>query len=51
MNCTICDSEIDVDNGDVVGSFAGAVEVDVAFCIWCVSCLQGMFGEKDYEDR
>ena len=39
MNCNICDSEIEEDNGDIVGSF-GIMEV--AFCIWCLSSMTDM---------
>jgi len=39
MNCNICDSEIETDNGDVVGYFG----VDqVSFCVWCMSCITDM---------
>ena len=39
MNCNICDSKIEEDNGDIIGSF-GIMEV--AFCIWCYSSLTDM---------
>ena len=40
MNCTICDNEIEVSNGDVVGLFGQSTEV--AFCVWCISNLTDM---------
>ncbi|QDP56837.1 MAG: hypothetical protein Unbinned2716contig1004_11 [Prokaryotic dsDNA virus sp.] len=39
MNCNICDSEIESNNGDVVGYF-GITEV--SFCIWCYSSITDM---------
>ena len=39
MNCNICDSKIEEDNGDIIGSF-GIMEV--AFCIWCLSSMTDM---------
>jgi len=39
MNCNICDSEIEEDNGDVIGSFGIC---PVAFCVWCVSSMTDM---------
>mgnify|MGYP003132310944 CR=1 FL=1 len=39
MNCDICKSEIDEDNGDVVGYFGIS---PVAFCIWCMSSITDM---------
>ena len=39
MNCNICDSKIEEDNGDIIGSF-GIMEV--AFCIWCYASLTDM---------
>lgn len=39
MNCNICDSEIEEDNGDVVGNFGIC---PVAFCVWCVSSMTDM---------
>ena len=39
MKCTICDSEIDTDNGDVVGYFGIC---NVAFCVWCLSSMTDM---------
>ena len=39
MNCNICDSEIEPNNGDVVGYF-GITEV--SFCIWCYSSITDM---------
>jgi hypothetical protein len=37
--CNICDSKIEEDNGDIVGTF-GIIEV--AFCVWCLSSLTDM---------
>ena len=37
--CSICSSEIDEDNGDVVGSFG---ITSVAFCVWCLSSITDM---------
>ena len=39
MKCTICDSEIETDNGDVVGYF---VICNVSFCVWCLSSMTDM---------
>ena len=39
MNCNICDSEIEQDNGDIVGNFGIS---PVAFCVWCVSSMTDM---------
>ena len=38
-NCNICDSEIDIDNGDIVGYFGIC---KVAFCVWCLSSMTDM---------
>ena len=37
--CNICDSEIDEDNGDVVGNFGVC---PVSFCVWCLSSMTDM---------
>ena len=37
--CNICDSEIEEDNGDIVGSFGVS---PVAFCVWCLSSMTDM---------
>ena len=37
--CTICDSEIEVDNGDTVGTFG---MTPIAFCVWCLSSITDM---------
>ena len=37
--CSICDSEIEEDNGDVVGYFGIS---PVAFCVWCLSSMTDM---------
>jgi hypothetical protein len=39
INCNICDSEIEEDNGDVTGTFGIC---PVAFCVWCVSSMTDM---------
>jgi hypothetical protein len=37
--CSICDSLIDQDNGDIVGYFGSS---KVAFCVWCLSSMHDM---------
>ena len=37
--CSICDSEIELDNGDIQGNFGIC---PVAFCVWCVASLTDM---------
>ena len=39
MNCNNCDSEIDEDNGDIVGKFGIS---QVSYCVWCVSSMTDM---------
>ena len=39
MKCNICDSDIEEDNGDIVGNFGIC---PVAFCVWCVSSMTDM---------
>ena len=39
MNCNICDSDIEEDNGDVIGYFGIC---PVAFCVWCMSSMTDM---------
>ena len=39
MKCNICDSHIEEDNGDIVGSFGMS---PVAFCVWCMSSMTDM---------
>ena len=39
MKCNICDSHIEEDNGDIVGSFGIP---PVAFCVWCMSSMTDM---------
>ena len=39
QKCNICDSEIEQDNGDIVGQFGIC---PVAFCVWCVSSMTDM---------
>ena len=42
MNCNICDSEIEEDNGDVIGNFGIC---PVAFCVWCLSSIKDMIDQ------
>ena len=37
--CSICDSEIELDNGDIQGNFGIS---PVAFCVWCLSSMSDM---------
>ncbi len=37
--CSICDSQIEEDNGDIVGYFG---ITPVAFCVWCFSSITDM---------
>ena len=37
--CSICDSEIEEDNGDIRGCFGIC---PVAFCVWCLSSMTDM---------
>ncbi len=37
--CSICDSLIDQDNGDIVGYFGS---LEVSFCVWCLSSMHNM---------
>ena len=37
--CNICDSEIEEDNGDIVGNFGIS---PVAFCVWCYASIVDM---------
>ena len=39
MKCNICDSDIEEDNGDIVGNFGIS---PVAFCVWCMSSMTDM---------
>ena len=39
MKCNICDSDIEEDNGDIVGSFGIC---PVSFCVWCLSSMTDM---------
>ncbi len=39
MNCNICDTDIDQDNGDIVGNFG---ITPIAFCVWCYSSMTDM---------
>ena len=38
-SCTICSSDIEEDNGDIVGYFGTD---RVCFCIWCYSSVRNM---------
>ena len=37
--CSICDSDIEEDNGDIKGCFGIS---PVAFCVWCYSSMTDM---------
>ena len=37
--CSICDNEIELDNGDIQGNFGIC---PVAFCVWCLSSMHDM---------
>lgn len=37
--CNICDSDINIESGDVVGFFGIS---EVAFCVWCMSSMTDM---------
>ena len=37
--CNICNSEIEEDNGDVIGNFG---ILPVSFCVWCLSSITDM---------
>jgi len=37
--CSICESEIDLDAGDIQGDFG---ITPVAFCVWCYSSIVDM---------
>ena len=39
QKCNICDSEIEEDNGDVIGYFGIC---PVSFCVWCMSSMTDM---------
>jgi len=39
MTCNICDSDIEEDNGDIVGYFGIC---QVSFCVWCMSSMTDM---------
>ena len=39
QECNVCNSEIEEDNGDVVGCFGIS---PVAFCVWCMSSMTDM---------
>ena len=48
IECNICSSEIDEENGDIVGYF-GVLEV--AFCVWCYSGIRDMIEQcEGYND-
>ena len=38
-NCSICDSELELDNGDIIGNFGIS---PIGFCVWCLSSLTDM---------
>ena len=37
--CNICNSKIEQDNGDIIGTFGIC---PVAFCVWCLSSMTDM---------
>ena len=39
IKCNICDSDLDIDSGDIVGNFG---ITPVAFCVWCYSSMRDM---------
>ena len=39
LNCNICDSGIEEDNGEIIGNFGIS---PVAFCVWCYSSMIDM---------
>jgi hypothetical protein len=39
VNCNICDSPLEEDNGDIEGFFGIC---PVAFCVWCVASITDM---------
>ena len=43
MKCNICDSEIEEDNGDIIGYFGMC---PVSFCVWCLSSMINMVIQK-----
>ena len=48
QKCNICDSEIEEDNGDVIGYFGIC---PVAFCVWCMSSMTDMVIQmNDFDD-
>ena len=38
-NCIICDSELEIDNGDVIGTFG---ITPIGFCVMCLSSMTDM---------
>ena len=44
--CSICDSEIEEDNGDIRGYFG---IIPVAFCVWCLSSMTDMITKMEKE--
>ena len=48
QKCNICDSEIEEDNGDVIGYFGIC---PIAFCVWCYSSMTDMVIQmNDFDD-
>ena len=48
QKCNICDSEIEEDNGDIIGCFGIS---PVAFCVWCMSSMTDMVIQcQGYDD-
>ena len=44
MTCSICDGDVDLDDGGIAGEFG---ILPVAFCVWCLACMEDMF--EQYE--
>ena len=42
--CSICDSEIEEDNGDIRGYFGIC---PVGFCVWCMSSMTDMITQMN----
>ena len=48
QKCNLCDSEIEEDNGDVIGYFGIC---PIAFCVWCYSSMTDMVIQmNDFDD-
>ena len=40
MKCSICDDDVDLDDGGIAGEFG---ILPVAFCVWCLASMKDMF--------